>query len=682
MHRAALLGCLSLVFAASVVGPAVAVDGPSATRGVAVQENNSTTQHEQPAAATGDGDEADVRRWLEGRLGSMLAESSVKLSQGEYEAADDVIGEEYESYLSKYVEVAGETDGLDTESERALNETGARQREFVSLAARYQETYEQYQAARADGNETRARELARRLDRLADELSETGDSLSSSLNETGALLDVDLSDSRERVDAVTATVLSRQRSVVESTFVRTAVSVTLVNETGSFTDPFRVRGRIESLGNESLPASVAVSVNGRVATVPVDGNGTFERSYRPTTIPTGNQSLVLEYVPATDSVFLGNETTVRARVLPVTPEVAVEASPGAVRYDTPITVTGRVSVDDTGVGGVPVTLSLGDVTLGSVQSSSNGSFTATLSVPADVAAGTRAVSATVEQDGRAVARASGTTTVTVDTASTDLSLETGARADTVTVTGRLTTDSGTPVGGERVTITRNGSTLTAATTNESGYYVATVPRLSESSELRASYDGSGSHLESASASTTLPGVDTGSGLPGVDTGSGGPSLVVVLAAVLVVLAAGVGGAYAYRRRSSGGAGGGSNGGQPGEAPAGDRGEAVDHEALVESVADRDPSRANVAALYGVARRVVAARTSGAAEEATAREFLDEVASELGEQAASLRELTAAYERATYGGEAPTEADWERVVGAARRLVDHSAFADEAESEGR
>lgn len=673
MHRAAFLGCLGLVFVASVVGPAVAVDGSGAARGVAVQENNSTTQHVQPGEATGEGDEAEVRRWLEGRLGSMLEESSVKLSQGEYEAADGVLGEEYESALSKYVRVAGETDGLDSESERALRETGERQREYVSLVARYQDTYEEYQAAKADGNEMRAREMARRLDRLADKLSETGESLSSSLNETDALVDVDLSESRDRIEANTANVSSRQQSVVESTFVRTAVSVTLADETGSFTDPLVVRGRIEAFGDESVPSSVEVSVNGQVATVSVDENGTFERSYRPTTVPTGSQSLVVEYVPANDSVFLGNETSATASVLPVTPDVAVEASPETVRYDTPVTVAGRVSVDDTGVKDVPVTVRIGNATIGSVQSSSNGSFHATLSVPADVAAGTQSVTATVDQDGRAIARADGTAAVTVAATTTALSLETAARPDTVTVTGRLTTDSGTPVRRGRVTIARNGSTITTATTNESGHYVATVPRLADGSELRAFYDGTGSHLESASAVATLP---------GVDTRSGGPSLVVVLAAALVVLVAGIGGVYAYRRRSGGEPTTETNVEPSSHAAAGAQNSGADYESLVETIGDRGPSRANVATIYAVARRAVADQTAVSANDATAREFLNEIASERAEAAPSLSELTAAYERATYRGDPPTETEWERVVESAREVVDRTAFADEAESEGR
>lgn len=697
--RAAVWGCLAVVLAATVLVPVAAgtpapvagastpaagtslpaADAPAAVaqRAPAAPANNSTTQHERPSNAGGDGNAAAVRRWLGGRLGSLLEQSSIQLTQGQYETADRLLGEQYEDYLGKYAEVAGPTADNNTRAARVLADAQTHQQRYVSLVARYQATYDDYQAAKTAGNETRARRLARRLHRFHDRLTRTSNALTRELAAAGNLTATNLTASQRRINRTTANISRIQANVTAATLVRTQLTVLAAARQGSYADPVWVRGRLAPQGDAGLPDRVALLVHDRVRTVDLGPDGTFNATFRPTTIRTGPQPIDVRYLPANASVFLGANATVNATIDAVQPTLQVAAPNESVRYGTPLNVSGRVAVAGAGVGGVPVALRLGNVSLGTVVTNPDGSFRATTTVPVSVAAGTRTLTARVAQENRAIARGTASTPVAVETAATSLSLAAPRAGDgSVRLAGQLTTADGTPVAGARVVVTRNGTVLASVTTDAAGRYAVRVEQPAAPAVVQARFDGRSSHLAASSATTRVAG--TGG------QGAGG-SIPTVRPWVLGLLVAGallmVGG-YTYDWWTPGGDPAAATADPQGDAEATDAAASEPASAggepavSVAAFADREPSPENVAALYGVVRRALAGGSAGGL---THWEFYRERAASLGERAEALRELTATYERAAYAEAGVAAEEWERARAAADRLVDRTGFAGEAEN---
>ncbi|MDL0130138.1 hypothetical protein PNP59_04195, partial [Halobacterium salinarum] len=78
--------------------------------------NNSTSppQQENPNQVNEGGNSEALREYLSSQLSEQLARSSIQISQGQYEDAQDALGEQYSGTLSKYVEVSGGTGGAGT----------------------------------------------------------------------------------------------------------------------------------------------------------------------------------------------------------------------------------------------------------------------------------------------------------------------------------------------------------------------------------------------------------------------------------------------------------------------------------------------------------------------------------------------------------------------------------------
>jgi hypothetical protein len=671
VNRAVLVGCLCLLLlVAGVTAPALA--SASNSGGPPVQlsapENNSTTQHERPEDVSSDGSQADLRRWLQGRLSGALAESTIKLSQGQYEAADDVLGEEYESYFAKYVDVAGETDEADTAEEQALADAKSQQQEYVSLVQQYKSTYEKYQTARANGNETRARNLARKLQNLNEKLSKQSGSLEQTLREAGNTTDTNLSESTQRIHSITTNVSQRQENVTKETFVETSFTLTLQHSRGSYLQPLVIEGRLAANQNATLPDTATISVDGTLYTPQVGENGTFSLTYRPTTIPAGKQSLAIAYLPRAESVFLGSNALLNATIEPVTPTVHLRETQRAVSYADTLRISGAIVANETPVVGVPVDLSLGDVSLGTVQTTANGTYELETQVPAGVTDGDASLEATVAQENRAVAQSSTNTTIAVRETETRLSLKSTARAETIRLAGQLTAADGTPVSNQAITIVRNGTQISSVQTNGTGYFVATVPRPSNPARFSARFDGSSTNLASSGATETVEGTPVPSrGFP----------LHWVVGGVLLLGITLAGGGYAYRRRSRHGQ---DTKDPVTSTPATTMSEpqsSFQPDAAITELEGRGPSAEALTGLYGLTRHAIAESITDDLEASTHWEFYRAVAPELGDDEPELRRLTEAYEAVQYGAEGVTSESWQQLVEAAERLSDRTVFDGKA-----
>ncbi len=654
--------------------PADAGDLPGAADGRALADqtapNNTTNgsvRHRDPAEVGEDGSVEDLRRWLVGQLAGRLSEGAVQLSEGEYDLARRVLGDQYSKRLDQLVDVAG-----DTETTRTLNRTRENQRETTDSVREYRETLTEYREARENGNTTRARELGRDLERISERVATNANETRSGYDRLGNRTGANFTEASTAIETVSENVSEEQAEIRDDLFTGTNLTATADGETISFTRMLTVEGRLlTENGTAVADETVRIGIGNRNYTVETDEEGRFTVAYRPVTLPLNATNLTVAYRPAGESAYLRSSTTLPVEVQQVTPTVAVNRTPAAVAYNDTLTVAGRVSADEVG-GPAPVAVFVGDRRVARGVASANGSYTLTARLPADVDPGERTVRAAVPLDGRALARAEATTTVTVTSTATELSLNASQAAERrVSVNGRLTTDEGAPLAGRTVRIEHEGSELTTVRTDDAGRYGARV-EVPESVPdngtlaLNATFAGTGTNLDASRANASVDLIDltddeAGGGAEYGD-GVGGTLLEAVLsnrlalgAFLLGLLVLAAVGAYAVLT--------GSDEDEATDLPGG-TGEVVDASGEAERAAASTASMAalldrahtqiasgspdaGVITLYAATRRLLG---EGLPPEygrthwefyRNARERLD------GSESGVLRELTEAYERAAF-----------------------------------
>lgn len=624
-------------------------------------ENNSTApRHRNPADVDEDGDLATTGEWLADRLADRLGDGAVRIDRGQYEAARRVVGDDFDSRLARLVEVAGETGtARDDRVASRLSDARDRQRRFTEAVADYRETRRAYRAARRAGNETRARALARELERAARTVDRTGEALSGDYaalsNDTGADL-----------DAAVATVRSTRRNVTESqstirteTFVGTRLVAAAPARTVSFVEPLPVVGRLRAADGTALAnRSVRLRVGTRTVRTRTNATGGFRVRYRPTLLAANATAVRVRYRPRNGSRFLGSNASVSVAVEQVAPAVSVAAAPSSAGFGDRLSVSGSVTATGVGVPSVPVVVRVGGTPIARVETAPNGSFAASVRLPAGVGTGDRTVRATVAPSDRAIARANGSAVVTVRSTPATLTVAVRNRSATAAaeVTGRLTAD-GRPVAGRPVAVRVDGSVVRTVTTDEDGRYAVdlpTTPGASRSGQggvtVTVVHDGTGSNVGNATARATLrSGGDGGEGLAvlgAVVRAAGRPLPLAVGALALGVVGAGF---VAVRRRRVAPDSGGDA-----EAPPAVGGS--DTSTPLAAARDRldagEPADA-IHLAYLAVREALADGPGGKAR--THRELREVAATPDGDAADALARLTDAYERAAFAPDSPERA---------------------------
>lgn len=505
---------------AVTASPGAVVDGQLDSGdggGVVAQEGesppepaNNSTQHEHPDEASEQGDTDQLRSWLHTQLSQQLRDSTVKLSEGEYEQARSVIGDDYNDMLSKYVEVEGETSGGEStaaEFEEAQDE----QTEYVDTVASYRDTLEAYQEAKAEGNETRARELARNLSRQADRVESLSGNLTESYDTIENRTGVTLADEEAIIRNTTRNISEQQREIVAAEFIQTSLRVAASGELVSFSEPLRMTGWVQNeTGAPVRNESATILVGEHSYAVDLDEEGRFEILYRPIRLRVDSTAITVRYRPRDSSPYLGSNTTVPVSVEQTTPSVAVTLNRSEAGYGDVVRVTSTVMVGEQAVPGVRVGLALGNRSVGTAAITDAGTMTRLIRIGAGVPAGAQSVAATAGWSEAAIGRAQATTDLTVVETPTTLDLSARVDGDRVRITGRLQTTDGDPIPGQTVDVAVTDQQVFSAETNASGYFVAHAPLdLYESGttpELSATYRGVGTNLEAASATArvTIP----------------------------------------------------------------------------------------------------------------------------------------------------------------------------------
>jgi len=495
------------------VGPYPQVETPT--------EENETQQENPERIDNGEYDE-ETAAWLAQRLGGRLSNGTVAISNGQYEQAQDLLGEEYDSRLDQYIDVTGTTDSpADNTSASEFQAARDNQRALTNQLQRYQTQYSEYQEARENGNEQRARMLARQMERTAANVSSRSQRLIQNYERIENTTSADVTVGVTRINQTASNITTRQREVREETLVGTTLTVESRSQTASFSEPATIAGELRT-ENGSVPAIgvIQLRIGNQTQNVTIDSTGSFETQYRPRTARLGTQRIRVAYVPAVESVYLTDTDNITVEIAQTTPDISVSRDPQVVSYGDEIAVSATVTADSIGVEGVPVEILIGNESFGRMQTASNGSASSTIQLPATIDNGDETLSARIPYQNRAITGVNDTAPLVVAQTQTTLSLNASATDGEVTVRGQLRTAAGLPVSNASVRVGVGNASVQIFETNRNGVFegrIADLPATGGQVTARAQYVQPSSNLGTANATSTVTiQADSGGAVPPPD----------------------------------------------------------------------------------------------------------------------------------------------------------------------
>ena len=476
------------------------------------QENNTSVQHRNPEDVDRRSDLQMVQSWLEGRMGSVLVDCTDGLAIGSYEVCDRLDGQ-YPDWLGKYVDLAEETDGeADDRAGPEFQETKDNLGSFANQTRHFRTTYEQYREARRQGNETRARRLARDLVETAQDVNETATPLSESFRELSNTTDLSLRPQATRVDTIRTNVTTIAAQVETQEFAPTSLEVSIRSTEFSYVRPLEVTGQLRSEGEPLADGQIVLQAGEQRIQTRTDESGTFAFDYRPTSLGLEVDSVTIRYVPDPDSTYRSAETTRPVEVTQVTPTLEVDVAPEEARFDERVTTQGRLAVEGEPVSGVPIVVVANGYRIDRQPTNATGQYAIPFRVPATIPAGSGEVLASVPYEDRALAGVNASESIEIQPTPTNLTIAASETAgDRISVRGTLATQSGTPVEGQPVSLRVNGTDVATVNTAASGEFERTVsvpPDLADGDRnvtlaVAAAFSGSGTNLESSRVRTTI-----------------------------------------------------------------------------------------------------------------------------------------------------------------------------------
>lgn len=501
------LAAVAVLLAASA-GPVAGAPAGNATA-------NGTVHHERPSLVAEEGDTESVQDWLSGVLGERLEGSAIQLSQGQYEAAEALVGEAFEDRVGQYVDVAGETDDeTDDETGESYRTAREQQRTLVNRTRDFERTRREYERAREAGNESRARRTARRLTRLATDVNETVANATRVYATIAERTGTDLSTATQRLEQVRDEVSAETAVVRNETFTGTRLTVSANGTASSYFEPVAITGRLETReGSPIANRTIVLGVHDQRERVETNATGGFALTYRPLATSPVADGLAVRYRPAPTSPYFGASDRLDVRVRQVNGSLAVTELDGPLQFARPSNVTVSLAARGEGIGDVPVSLSLPEAGTATVRTGRTGAARTALTIGPDIPAGDATLVVNLPFRERAITASRVTAPVRVAPTATTLSLRADASGNATTVRGRLrAADRG--VAGQTIAVSGNGTVLTRVQTNATGYYDATVTPPETTIEgtvpLTATFRGAGSNLESAQATAEVT-IGAGSG---------------------------------------------------------------------------------------------------------------------------------------------------------------------------
>lgn len=536
-------GFAAVVAAVVVVSVVIGGVGATSSPGPALQTGNGTTgngttangtaanvtfaPHQNPEEIREEGDSQRVAEHLASRLGTRLAESAVAFSEQDLERGQTLLGEGYDEKLTKYATIARDIDeeelatqfNLTREEQAALAET---LRETETLATEYQRAVE-------NGDNERARELARDLLEQAEEVNRTTAELEDRYtvleNQTGT----DLGEAYIAIEEIRRTTGEATVAIQTREFTETQLFAETNRTRISVSNPARVSGRLTTAnGTPVEDGTIRVRLGGDTVVTETSENGTFIATYRPILAPLNASAVAVSYEPDPTDPYLPVTDTIGVSIVEQA-ETSVEVTNASTTaaFNEPIRALGTVDVTGLAAertGGIPVVLSVDERRLATGTTDPGGDVDLEGSLPAAVPAGENDLRVAIDRQDVAIARSTATAPISIQETPTALSIEASAdegadagAADgegepdgAVTVSGRLTAEAVDGEESERgladrpVALSIDGGDVRSIETDANGTYrtTVTIPEPADAGDrlsVTATFDGGGTSLAGSTA---------------------------------------------------------------------------------------------------------------------------------------------------------------------------------------
>ena len=492
------------VLAASVVVVGLSL---AAGAGLVLADTADEPIHEHPEDLDGDGDAEAVADWLRDRLSSKLGNSTVEISEGQYDRAAEQLGDEYDQRLSEYVSVAGDTGREeDEQAAETFEEAQDTQRDYAETSRTFEETLAAYESAIEDGDEARARELYRELADLVGELEDTGAELTDAYHQLENVTDTDQSAAVASTQAHTNESTRTFESLDDLEFEDTVTRASTASRTISVADPLVVSGHVRTeLGVAVDEGTVRIEVGGQHETVELASDGTFTGELQPVNVSRHASTATVSFEPEPRSTYNRSDTAVPIEVEPVEPDLVITDAPTETRYGENVTVAGALAVEGAPLPDVPLAITIGGEELDGTMHRSNGTFEFVGAVGSEPADGPRALEVRVAYDDRAVVSTAAAVDVMIEETGTQLHLETRPDEEDFTAGGVLETAAGTPLQNASVRLYVDGNPVETVETDANGRFTSSgIAGDADDLTVRATFDGSGTNLASSEAIVEPP----------------------------------------------------------------------------------------------------------------------------------------------------------------------------------
>lgn len=482
----------------------------------ATNSSNSTVRHLGPELPQTDAEYDIVLSQLETQLAARLVASSEAVEAREFDAAEVQLAGNTTELLRQYQRVAANspTDGDDVTA-ADFNFTVEQQRDLIDSARNARRTYNQYQLAKARGNETRARQLARDLlnesatgNQTASELIERYERLENTTDINASTITTGVRNAQTRLEEL-------ERVVRDENFVTPTLTITDTPERASPVDPLVVEGRVTANDTGVANGTIALTVGDQTVRTQTDAGGNFTVALRPTTLAVGSQPAQIRYVPDPTSPYESIRTSFNVTIESAAPTVTTQLNRSRVQFQDPVSLRGRVTVNGTQLPDVTVEARINGQLLDRTRTTAEGRFDLSALLAATVPPGDQRLTLVVSSDGRAVEPVREPRQLTVVPTPTDLQLRVQQlNRTTLRLTGTLQTSAGTPLSGRRVSLTPGASDSRAVQTDRDGRFNTTVsipasagrgeiPFTARDVSIDAAFNGSGENVDSETTTATI-----------------------------------------------------------------------------------------------------------------------------------------------------------------------------------
>ena len=474
--------------------------------------NNTTNRHANPANVETSGNITFVQQWLLVKMSTQLTNSTHHLRQGEFGEAQRTLDGEYQTYLSKYSELAAETPtSQDDRLAQAFAVLEAGQISYTKSVRMYVDDYQSFREAMADGNKTRARMIARHLENQTTQLNRTGTSLAHRYVNVSNVTTRDLNTSRETILAITHNISRRQAVVRKTLFNKTKINVTVYPSRISHRQPGTIRGRLSTI-NESPIANqrIRLRIAGKLVHTQTNEMGHFSVLYRPTTVTAGQQTITIQYLPDDSSKYLPSASSFNTTINRVRPEITINHRPSEVGYDDELIVWGSVTAENIGAANVPITVAINNQTMAHGQTNPRGRYELNISIPGSIPDGRQTLVTQLAMQDRALIGVETKSTVNISRTPTRITLSVRKVSwSNTSLKGRLRTADNVPINDARIRISGNRTNPITLQTNRTGHFNGNVTYLQEDSHsdrtaiIIAMYNSTNSNLGVAKTTTTI-----------------------------------------------------------------------------------------------------------------------------------------------------------------------------------